>query len=137
MRPFISLITLAACLLHFGLGCCAHHAHAFDGDDCGSHVHLASDCSHHDDDHEDQSQGLGSSETPDAPADNCNEGQCVFLVGAKTAPAKEVPQQQTWALVPELSAITDASVFASSPSHPEERPVLPKRLHLLHQIFLN
>ncbi len=132
MRPHISLITTAAFLLHFGLGCCAHHAHSATDAGCAGQVSSVSHSSHHD---------CESADTPspchsDAPRDDCEEGQCVFLAGVKTSPVKEVSFTWIPAAILDLSHTDFAAARAYSPHQPGESPPLHVRLHLFHQIFL-
>ena len=137
MRPVISLITAAACLLHFGLGCCAHHAHAGDDHVCECSVSHGQDedhCHSHEHDHD-----TPADTTPDEPADHhgdCHETHCTFLVTGKTTIAPELLS------APLLFATLDA-VVATADSTPAiwQRDTgdplwLPVRLHLLHQVLL-
>src|SRR6187401_1278380 len=107
MRTIVTLFTAAAFMLHFTLGCCAHHAHAaegavcpckiavhdHDGHDHDGHDHDGHDHDGHDHDgHDHESsepcdQSPGDSDSP-CPGHHCNDGHCVFMAAGKTVVAK-------------------------------------------------
>ncbi len=142
MRAIVTLITGAAFMLHFTLGCCAHHAHAAEGTFCSEHDQVAvqdHDCHGHDGhDHEspgsgDQSPGDSKSDCPDK---HCNDAQCVFMAAGKTVVAKAA----FMAVLPLVLAQPD--LFAASLPHVTAAIdsggliALPVRMHLFNQVLL-
>ena len=136
MRKLISLITAAAFLLHLGLGCCAHHAHAAEGSDCAGHALATADCQHHEHDHDGQPVSANPGDSSDPPRDTCDDAQCVFLTAVKTTLAKEVAVPWMFAVVSELTGKVIPVSLASLDSLAETPPPLPVRLHLFHQQLL-
>lgn len=132
MRPFISIVTCAAFLLHMWAGCCLHHAHAAEGA-VGPQPAKSAGVS---DGGRIIAQSLRGESPEDGPCseEQCSEGQCVSLVAGKVELSKmttdvllvlctgEVPKAysatQSWEL--------DAGGIA----------VLPVRLHLFNQVLL-
>ena len=133
MRQLISLITTAAFLLHLGLGCGAHHAHAAGATACAlptlpaDHGH----CPGHD-------HSVPDSETPEHPGshDDCHETHCTFLVAGKTT---VVPDTLVTALPPVAFDTVLAQTASSSANwlrDTGDHLRLPVRLHLFHQVLL-
>ncbi|MFN0018608.1 MAG: hypothetical protein ACKVP0_10135 [Pirellulaceae bacterium] len=136
MRPFISLITLAACLLHFGLGCCAHHAHAADSAKCEVLFSTVDHTGHgHSHGHE---HSVPDSETPHPGGshNDCHDSHCNLLATGKTT----IILDTLIAALP--MAVLDTVVGQVSSSSltwirdTGDHLRLPVRLHLFNQVLL-
>lgn len=139
MRPFVSLITAAAILLHLGLGCCSHHTHASGGNECVILTSLADTAADHGHSHG-HDHPVPDSNAPECPGDShndCHESHCTFLVTGKTT---IVLATLVVALTP--SALDDVIAQAGSSSSTDwirdtgDHLRLPVRLHLLLQVLL-
>jgi hypothetical protein len=137
MRRIVSLITASALLLHVWLGCCAHHVHADQSPpnalDPHGHAAGAHDHSHG---HAHPAADSESSQHRADPSDDCQEGDCAFLVAGKTVVIFDV----LVAPLPEFASDARIESAASSSvqaiDDPDDRQRLPVRLHLLHQLLL-
>lgn len=147
MRTIICLTTAFAFVLHIGMGCCSHHAHAAERITClhhvtaehdshdlatGGHRHSHADHDHETHDHADESK---ESPTPDScPAERCQDGKCVF----DTINKIELSQLTNFSL-PSLSmseSLGMAPVCPLASGFDSGGPLkLPLRLHLLHQVW--
>jgi hypothetical protein len=140
MRTILTLITAAAFMLHFTLGCCAHHAHAAGGVVCSdssqaeAHDH---ECHGHDghESHGSGDQSPGDS-GPECPGQQCDDGQCVFMATGKTVVAKA-------SLVTVLPLVlVEPGLFAADLPHATaaidsgDLIALPVRTHLFNQVLL-
>jgi hypothetical protein len=140
MRPLVSLISVAAFLLHLGLGCCAHHAHGGGEGPCEfrtSSTESGANHGHsHDHSHDHSAPDSNSPEHPGDSHNDCHESHCFFLVSGKTT----VHPDTLIAALPPLTL--DASIKQSVvPSANWRRDTgdhlqLPVRLHLFHQVML-
>ena len=134
MNSFVSYITAAAFVLHFGLGCCAHHAHLTEGNDCARHVHSTFECvGDHDDEPEYQ---FSVDDDPSTPASECHEGKCVFLAGAKAPLVDGLSQFVLSANMRGAESKVVAPSWGPSLWPDGEPPGLPVRRHLFHQLLL-
>ena len=123
-----TILTLCVTLLHAGLGCCWHHAHA-DELATVSHEHadsavdiVAQSCSHHNV-CDAVSGGVHSEPTSKGekqhPHDHdhgqCDQGQCVYMAGPR---AELMPCDECWLskIVPAASAILFAGTKAPTTS---------------------
>lgn len=132
MRPFISLVSCVAFLLHMWAGCCSHHAHAAEGNARLQQSKLAAISFGERTD----VQSLHAELSPDAPSsgDRCSESQCVSLVAGKV----ELSKMTMSVLLPvclgqereHLSALQSWDVSAGGVI------ALPVRLHLYNQVLL-
>ena len=137
MRTVVTLVAAAAFLLHFALGCCAHHAHAAEGvkvqtDDCCCH-HGCNHSGSSDRSHEQEPQ---DSDDSDCPGHRCTDSQCVFMATGKTVVAKD-------AFVTALPDCVAVPVALSSNVRPVDSAIdlwsliaLPVRIHLFNQVLL-
>jgi len=140
MRTIVTLITAAAFMLHFTLGCCAHHAHAAEGTDCPHRAKPAVHDCHDDDGHDHESPGSGDQSpcdsNPECPGQHCNDGQCVFMPAGTTVVAKAA----FIAVLPLVLAEPD--LFAAHLPHATAAidsgglVALPVRTHLFNQVLL-
>jgi hypothetical protein len=81
MRTAITIITAAALVLHFSLGCWAHNEHAAGEVGCAvSHSSAV-----HAHGHEADEQHSEPAPTDDVPGGECSKGQCYFTNAAKVA----------------------------------------------------
>lgn len=90
MRNIVTLISAAAFLLHFALGCCAHHAHATEGvtvqtDDCC----CQHGCNHSGSGGNSPEREPQDTDDSDCPGHRCTDSQCVFMAAGKTVVAKD------------------------------------------------
>lgn len=100
LHTLISLSTLAALLLHLGLGCCAHHEHSADGNSCrhahrglvaesadGAHAHEGAGGHHYEPLRQIGRQTASIDESmlvvASAPRKPCNGAACVFVMPNK------------------------------------------------------
>ena len=139
MRALLSLITVAACFLHLGLDCGAHHGHEFGGSHGSIPISLNSQAA-------DLGHSLGPHHTPadsEAPShpegshDDGHEGHCNLLMTGTTRVL--VQDTQVAALPPVfLDAVVaqTATVSVNWMRDTGDYLQLPVRLHLLHQILL-
>ncbi len=133
MRTVVNLITAAAFLLHFALGCCAHHVHAAEEvnvHDCATHDHSG----HH---HDQPASDDESTDESHCPAEHCDDGHCVFALCGKTVLVKAM----FIAVLPAFDAVTGIepalySKALTAAIDSEGLIALPVRTHLLHQVFL-
>jgi hypothetical protein len=149
MRTIICLTTALAFVLHIGMGCCSHHAHAAETVTCQHHITAEHDShnvapgghhhSHAGHDHETQdherADESNESPTPDScPAEQCQDGKCVF----DTINKIELSQLTNFSL-PSFSvneSLDVASVCPTASGFDSGGPLkLPLRLHLLHQVL--
>ena len=79
MRTAITIITTAALLLHFSLGCWAHNEHAASDVACAlDHSDAAhSHCHEGDEQHSEPAPG------DELPGGECSQGQCFFTIAGK------------------------------------------------------
>lgn len=137
MRSIVTLITAAAFLLHFALGCCAHHAHAAEGADC---IHqmagAAKKCQHHHGhSHDNSSKSDGTSGEPGHTDEECAGGHCVFMGAGKTSVAKItlsalLPLFFDTTCLSQPVQLIEAAIDSGGPI------ALPVRIHLFNQVFL-
>lgn len=149
MKSIVNLVTVAALLLHFTLGCCAHHAHADEvsefsgpetvvGQDHNCHCHGTS-C--HSSESCDESACVSDSHCPaqgcpDCPGTHCNDGQCVFMGAGKTLAGKNVPLVSIPLFVVTPIAIKSVSSEIATAIDSQGRVLLPVRPHLFNQVLL-
>jgi len=136
MRTIVSLITAAAFLLHFTLGCCSHHAHAAEGSNCRHHENGSDHrcCHHHG--HGDQAPAEEGPDESQPAKRSCSEGECVFMTAAKTVVAKTVFQAALPPCADEVALrmrLSPAAIDAVDSGGPH---TLPVRIHLFNQVFL-
>ncbi|MEX2176637.1 MAG: hypothetical protein WD872_19885 [Pirellulaceae bacterium] len=144
MRTFITLITAAAFMLHFALGCCAHHAHAAEGSVCSAHASAANpehDCHDHhghgESDHDSQQPGeqpAGDSEFPDHP---CSDVHCAFMAAGSTVIAKDTYLAVLPLFVAEPVSHVSISPPIAATLDSGGQIALPVRTHLFNQVLLN
>lgn len=138
MRPLVSLISVAAFLLHMSLGCCAHHSHAGEEGLCAFRsipTQTVADHGHtHGHDH-----STPESEVPQQPKDShddCHESHCSFLVSGKMTVD---PDTLETALPPLALDAVVAQSAAISPGWKRDTGNhlrLSVRLHLFNQVLL-
>jgi hypothetical protein len=136
MRFAVNLITTATFLLHFALGCCAHHAHAAD------EASLLACTAHDNHDHSGHrhDQPASHDESTDdsqCPSEHCDDGHCVFVLCGKTVLVKAIfiavlpPLDADLTSHTTLCSQTIAKAIASA-----ESIAPPLRAHLLNQVLL-
>ena len=142
MRTIVTLITAAAFMLHFTLGCCAHHALAAEGTVCSDHAQVAvhdHDCHGHDG-HDHESPGSGDQSPCDSksecPGQHCNDGQCVFMAAGKTVVAKAAFITVLPLCVAEPTSFESISSVATAAIDSGGLIALPVRTHLFNQVLL-
>lgn len=86
MKSVVSIVTCLAVITHFGVGCCAHHAHASctAAHSISSLSHLEKTCQHghkHSDGKHDSDR---HSSPGHAPHGGCVEGNCSFILSSET-----------------------------------------------------
>jgi hypothetical protein len=142
MRFVVTLITAAAFVLHFTLGCCAHHAHAEEGTACCAHAKVAvhdHDCHDHDghshDSPEPSDQSPGHSDS-ECPRQHCNDGHCVFMAAGKTVVAKATFIAVLPLCIAEPASIESISPLAAAAIDSGGGIALPVRTHLFNQVLL-
>lgn len=139
MRSLVSLITAAAFLLHFFLGCCAHHAHAAEGTVCNNPAKVAAHGHDHDwGGHESSgpcNQSSGDSDS-DCPGQHCNDGQCVFMTAGKTVVAKDTFTVALTLFVAEAAPLRLISSLVAAAIDSGGLLALPVRTHLFNQVLL-
>lgn len=132
MRTAITIITAAALVLHFSLGCWAHNEHAADEVGCAvSHSHAG-----HAHGHGADEQHSEPAPTDDVPGGDCSKGQCYFTTAGKVAFAAGVDVSFYMPLVlsndskgteARIAALQDGSQQLFGPA---------VRPHLLNQVIL-
>lgn len=139
MRTIVTLITAAAFLLHFALGCCAHHAHAAEGSSCCHHTTVAVHECHGHEGHGHQHDLPPSEESPDdsvPPKHECCESHCVFMAAGKTTIAKVAFLAHSPLFVAEPTSFVQLSPVAVAAIDSGGTTELPVRIHVLNQVFL-
>jgi len=128
MRSLISLVTTASLVLHFGIGCCAHHSHSHDGQVFGAVVNL-------DHDHGADERSLPVEHS--GPADEeCQEPSCVFLAGVKITLTKDLAPAGTTIALTERPAQLDCGSTRSCRVEADTGDEVPVRRHLYYQVLL-
>lgn len=126
MHALLSLITAASLILHLGLGCRAHHAHASEA--TAKSDQLAAMHMHPDSDH--------STDSSQPENQDCQEPSCVFLSGVKVILTHDLAPLATAV----VSTGTDFQLCERySPRSRTEAEMghqVPMRLHLYYQILL-
>ena len=135
MRSLITLITAAAFLLHFTLGCCAHHAHAAEGAACSGHG-IVADHDHEGHDHDSQEPCEQSPGDRECPGEHCNDGHCVFMADGKTVEVQDSFNAVLPLFVAEPASNAPISGIAAAAIDSGGLIALPVRTHLLNQILL-
>ena len=137
MHFVVTLITTAAFLLHFTLGCCAHHAHAAEGIVCAGHAKVSDHAHDHEGhDHESQEPCEQSPSSPDCPSKHCDDGHCVFLVDGKVVEVNDAVAVvlPLWAAEPaslgQISPLAAVAIDSGGVIAP------PVRTHLFNQVLL-
>ena len=140
MRAIVTLITTAAFVLHFALGCCAHHAHAAEGMVCPDHAKVAAhdqNCHDHDgNDHDSQEPCEQSSSDSECPAQHCGSPHCVFMAAGKTVVAKTAFTAVLPPFVAEPASFASLSPLAVAAIDTGGLIALPVRPHLFHRVLL-
>ena len=135
MRSLITLVTAVAFLLHFTLGCCAHHAHAAEDAVCAGHG-IVADHDHEGHDHDSEDPCEKSPEHGECPAQHCNDGHCVFMADGKTVEVQDSFTAVLPLFVAEPASITPISRIAAAAIDSGTLIALPVRTHLFNQILL-
>ena len=131
MRPFATIATLAACLLHFAAGCCLHHGHAAQGDAAFQPPNLAAVS-----EGEPIAQAILGEPAPAAP---CSEMRCPASQWVTLAPGGAELSKATTNLLPALCAgeqPNDFSALQSGEAIGRGAIALPVRLHLFDRVLL-
>ncbi len=131
-------------MLHFTLGCCAHHAHAAEEKVCSSDAN-DDDCHDHDghghDGHDHESPESGDPSPGDSdsgcPGSHCDDGDCVFMAAGKTVIAKAVFITVLPLCIAEPASFALISSLAAAVNDAGSLIALPVRTHLLNQVLLN
>ena len=142
MRTIVTLVAAIAFMLHFALGCCAHHAHAGEGHRSVAQngaAKLAHCCSHDGHHHDGPDQGDEPQEPlsdSDCPEQHCEEGNCVFMSAGKTV----LEKTSFVALLPLFAAESSVETVLSSLNvaaiDSGGNSGLPVRIHLFNQVLL-
>jgi hypothetical protein len=130
MASVCRILTAGLLVAHLMVGCCAHHAHACDGEDHslptqGATTLPGGQCS-----------GNHADDTHHGPPD-CKGGRCSFVL-----PANNTIVQSLVRLCQAPAALLLDDVFASSGNSSEQPSLLtgllllPVRLHLANQVLL-
>ena len=130
MRLFVTLISVAAFLLHITLGCCAHHAHANE--------HPANDAQPRRISEVFENRTASIQETPvHCPGSECEGDFCTFLTAKQNAAPKPEPLK-LFAVAANVP-LRATMLACASPLRFEygESPDLPVRRHLFNQVLLN
>jgi hypothetical protein len=135
MRSLITLITAAAFLLHFALGCCAHHAHAAEGAVCPGHS-LAANHDHDGHNHDSQEPREKSLSDSECPSQNCDDGHCVFMADGKTIEVNDVFAVVAPLFAAALPSLGQISLLATVAIDSGGLIALPVRTHLFNQVLL-
>ena len=140
MRAIVNFITAAAFLLHFALGCCAHHPHAANGMVCPGHASVAAfdqNCHCHDGSgHDTQEPGNQSSSNSEGPAQHCSGPHCVFLAAGKTVVAKTAFTAVLPQFVAEPAYSASLTALEAVAIDSGGLIALPVRTHLFNQVLL-
>ena len=151
MRPFITLITIVALLVHAGLGCCAHHSHAAEPStgetaNCNCCSSLGSEDRSCEADPANASSAVHAlakhgpsiiceADGAPSPPRHCSEAHCVFVGAAKSNGQFDFAKSAL-TVAPIVPWLQTTSSLAPT-SLPGGEPVVPTgRLHLFYQIFL-
>jgi len=142
MRTIVALITAAAFVLHFALGCCAHHAHAAEAANCSHHSNVVvghHGCHDHDGHSHDSPES--SDQSPDGsdskcPSQHCNDGHCVFMAAGKTVVAKAAFTAALPLCIAEPASVESISSLAAAAIDSGGLIALPVRTHLFNQVLL-
>jgi len=140
MRTIVTLITAAAFVLHFTLGCCAHHAHAAGSTVCPAHgivenhEHSGHDHDGHSHDSQQPREQLPSDS--ECPAQHCHDTHCVFMAAGKTVVAKDTFSTVLPLFVAEATSLALNSPLAVAAIDTGGLIALPVRTHLFNQVLL-
>lgn len=145
MRSLVTLITAAAFMLHFTLGCCAHHAHAAEGTLCPGHATTSAhehDChgheNHDQDGHDQEPPESGDQSTNDSecPEGDCHDGECAFMAAAKTVIAKDTFVSALPLFFAEPARHVSISPLVAAVISSDGLFAPPVRTHLFNQVLL-
>ena len=142
MRTIVTLITAAAFVLHFALGCCAHHAHAAAGAICSHHSNIVvgDRCCHdhggHSHDSPESSDQSPAGSDSECPRQHCNDGHCVFMAAGKTVVAKATFVAVLPLCIAEPVSVESISSLAAAAIDSGGLIALPVRTHLFNQVLL-
>ena len=134
MHFLVTIVTAAAFVLHFTLGCCAHHAHAAVGTVCLSHAKVSLHAHDHDG-HDHQSQEP-CEQSPGCPSEQCDDGHCVFAVGGKAVEVNDAVAVVSPVTPAELACLEQISPLAAVAIDSGGLIALPMRTHLFNQVLL-
>jgi hypothetical protein len=135
MRPLVTLITTAALLLHFTIGCCAHHSHDSAVDRVvveNRDILLTSHCPTHE---------HGHSEAPSGPMDrcpseDCDEPGCSFVLSAETSTPDLDLKFSATLLLTEVPLASSIGTVSEASEQRSDQIAPPLRAHLLLQVIL-
>lgn len=133
MRPIIFILSCFAFLFHLGVGCCAHHSHAMEGNSRSrqittSGVSQGAHRCHH--------PGAGdSSPCPSAPDESCDHVSCTFIGASTSEMAKTTTDGLT--VVPSIELPNFLAKSQNLAGITRKIAFLPVRIHLFNQLFLN
>jgi hypothetical protein len=129
MRTAISLITAAALIAHFWLGCCAHHGHSH-GDHTTAQLTAGADHDHDAADHN------SPADESDSDHDGCQEPSCVFVAAGKLVLTKDVTPLATAVVSTDSIAPLELRLAPTRRIETDTGQHVPLRLHLYLQILL-